>query len=528
LNEATCGVTAAALGAQRIAAKSCVAMLLKLQRDEAAAYLAAAKVANHQRSLPFAVRRWLSAPCGIGTTMNKISIFALLTLILLPSFTMAAEVTPGSSKSTPFYGDAGGAVNILPNVNWQINTILAGPTNLKTTMNPEGTGTQMPVSYASFSTSANTVTFKTTNTQAFYVGAIFYVYPEGAAAFPSSAYRVTAMAPNTSITTTLPLGLRSPAVSHGGLLIPLGVVGPQGGGGTLAFDGGWQVSPSTLLFWADDFRANQYPGGVRALGIRKDISAPEYFYWNGGPPSDLPRYSGRAITCGAVVYQKAQHGGGTWKLTLNDGVSGVVSSTPGTGASVGGYEFRSVTMTTSRNATKFLFNLELDGKASDIYYMALPTCVFGSSLAQDNLAQKPQEYIQVVNHWNPPLLTPLSGAFPPTSFDGCAGPGCLYGWDNQDIEAMSYRQVHNSVKALKLKLECTFTSPGAVFFVGKAPAQNWTFGPECTAVPYGYQSMAAGVVSVYNGGLINFFTATPGLWVANITFDFDDIALASP
>jgi hypothetical protein len=40
--------------------------------------------------------------------------------------------------------------------------------------------------------------------------------------------------------------------------------------------------------------------------------------------------------------------------------------------------------------------------------------------------------------------------------------------------------------------------------------------------------MAAGVVSVYNGGLINFFTATPGLWVANITFDFDDIALASP
>lgn len=453
---------------------------------------------------------------AIGAPSNKMGRSALLILALLASRATAADVTPGAAVT-----------NFLPNVNWQINTIFVGPTNLKTAMNVEGTGTQMPVSFTSFSTDANTTTFRTTNTQAFYVGAIFWIDPEGAAAFPSSAYRVKAIVPNTSVTTTLPLGLRSPAASHGGLLIPLGVVGPQGGEGTLAFDGGWQVGPSTLLFWADDFRANQYPGDVRSLGIRKDLSTPEHFYWNGGPPGDLPRYSGRTITCGAVVYQKAQHGGGTWRLTLDDGV-GDAHSAPGTGASVGSYELRSVTMTTSRSARRFVFSLDLDGKASDIYYMALPTCAFGSSLSQDDLAQKPQEYIQVLNHWNPPLLTPLSGSFPPVTFDGCAGVGCLYGWDNQDIEAMSFRQVHNSVKALKLKLECTFTTPGALFFVGKAPAQNWTFGPECTATPEGYETTAAGVVSVYNNGFINFFTATPSLRVTNITFDFDDIALASP
>lgn len=456
---------------------------------------------------------------GIFATANAITATAALNLF---SATLQGLV-PASGGGTNNFLRADGAfaipapaggTNFLSNTNWQVDSISGSGSSFITAVKSDGTANQTAISATSFNTSANSVTFLTTNTQEFVAGVtLFTVSGSG---FPNSAFRATSVVANTSVTTTLPFNLTSPGSSSARTLTPIS----QGNQTGVVFDD-WQVTPTTLNVWADDFPANIPPGSIRALGMRKDLGTAEQYYWT-APATDLTRYLGRQITCGALVNQKVQGGSGTWRLNMFDNVSSVYS-TSGTGASFGGYEFRSVTFTSSTSGTGFGFGITLDGNAGDIYYFAgPPTCYYGDAMTASNLAQKPQELLHVALHWNPNLFLPLAITFPTATI----GFGD-YGFTNQDLAAISFGAVHNSIKAVDLKFEYTTPTVNMLFLTSKSPFSQGTFGPECsTQVANQIITCGPSRLSVINGGLFDIYVNVSGGVVTNATADFGDVELS--
>lgn len=421
--------------------------------------------------------------------------------------TGAFSAAPASTNVT--------GTNFLSNTNWQVDSISGSGSGFITAVRSDGTANQTPISATSFNTSANSVTFLTANTEEFVAGVtLFTVSGSG---FPNSAFRATSVVANTSVTTTLPLNLTSPGTSSARTLTPIS----QGNQSGVVFDD-WKVTPTTLNVWADDFSTNIPPGSIRTLGMRKDVGTAEQYYWQ-ALASDLPRYLGRQITCGALVNQKVQGGSGTWRLDMFDNNS-TVYSTSGTGSSFGGYEFRSMTFTPSASlGTGFGFGITLDGNAGDIYYFAgPPTCYYGDAMTASNLAQKPQELLHVALHWNPNLFLPLAITFPTATI----GFGD-YGFTNQDLAAISFGAVHNSIKAVDLKFEYTTPTVNMLFLTSKSPFSQGTFGPECsTQVANQIITCGPSRLPVINGGLFDIYVNVSGGVVTNATADFGDVELS--
>jgi hypothetical protein len=329
---------------------------------------------------------------------------------------------------------------------------------------------------------------------------------------------VSAVVANTSFTLTLPLGLLSPS-TNSGTALPIGI-GDLAGNTTGASGVGWSKTV-TLISWVDDFVANRQTGAKRVMGFRKAVVGVEAQYWNNQTRSgtDMSRFAGRTVTFGAWVKQKVKGGSGTFRLQLNDTVS-TTNSTNGTGS--GAYEFLTVTKTIAAAATDLIAIVSFEGTTSDIYYLALPTLVFGSNLPSE-YAGPPREETLFAGHWNPPLLTPLAMTFPAAAYAGTGG--LLFGFADQDMEAMSYGVCHHTVKGVSTKIEFTTATVGFMIFTASDIVGQLVFGPQVVTQVTNQMIVGAGILSFKAGGKFAIFTATTNTIITNATFDFDFVYL---
>lgn len=421
------------------------------------------------------------------------------------------------------------AGNFLPNCQWQVWTVGA-----VTKMNAAGTAVQTTVSVTSFDTTNGQPRFFTANTQAIRVGDIVRVtggapfkwgYSGIGAVSTDTGCRVVAINPNVSITIQPPLGATSPGASSACTLQPLGP-GDLGTGTGQAADN-WKKTP-TMTVWADDWAANACVGAIRTMGIRKDNTSAEAVNWT-LPTIQLPRYAGRTITFGALVYQKVQSGAGTYKLYIADGIAATVYSASGTGVAYSdptyaGFQFLSVTATISPTASKLEIGLELNGTTNDVYYFALPTAIVSSVLSRDNCRQPEDEICRPVGHWNPPLLLATPPSFPSVQFPAASG---LYTYNGIDLEAISLCVVHKSVVAVKCKIEWQTSTVGAYIFTGNSNDYALIFGPQTVTIVANQYNVDSGWLPLRDDGTFCLFTNIVSLAATNMTFDFDLVQLSA-
>lgn len=436
---------------------------------------------------------------------------------------------------------AGGSLdNFLPNVQWQ----LWSSTQFTTKQNAAGTASQPVVACTAYSTSVANPIFTCPNTGQVKVGDLIITSNPGFWVFPGvtvdctkvqctqgavTSARVTAVVANTSLTLASPgLGGTSQPSSTS---LNLTVVSPgELGLGNTAGADGW-TKTGTLVDSVDDFGASAtpastvYPGCIRPLLLRKGITGQEIFQYS-IPTLQLPRFRGRTVTFGAAVYQRVQGGASTWNLHIDDS-SGTSTSGNGTGVSLGGYQFLSVTRTIAQNATGISIYINLLGNAGDVFDVCLPTAAFAPSMVESQLKQNSGERIRATGHWNPPLLTPFIVQFP--SVEMVPGSG-LYGWNGNDLEAMSMGTVHNTVSYARAKLEWTTSSPGAIIFTGTTASATTplTFGPQAgTQVANITLSTPPADLPLFHDGTFAIFTNNIGLVTGGggkgCTFDFDDV-----
>jgi len=416
--------------------------------------------------------------------------------------------------------------NILPNTNWQLWSLLTKQTKVKA----DGSGAQTVISCTGFTINNNTPTFTTTNTQELKVGDLveitgggfYWNYSGVVGAPPTTCVRIAGIVANISFIVRAPFGGVSPAISVAVTATP---TVPSNTG--LLVNGqsadGWSQA-TTLSTWPDDFASNSYAGSIRAMGIRKGIIAEENVYFTVAE-NDIYRYRGRTLTYGINVNQTIQSGAGTWRIGIYDNVNGWRYSASGTGVSLGAYQFLSVTAPISASATIIYVSLFLSGTTNDVYYHALPTCVVGSYLSQENCGQNINETIRAGNHWNPPMMTPLAITI---SAAYSLGAG-LYGFLAQDLEALSMGQCHKSIHAVKAKIELTTPTVGALLLTstGFNTMTTTTFGPEVGTQVANVVNVGQGMLPLSPDGTFSIYTNTSGLVITNATFDFDTVVLSS-
>jgi hypothetical protein len=431
-----------------------------------------------------------------------------------------AYVTAATTTSAPVSYD-----NFLPNVNWQIWSGVAYITKPLVT----GTGPETAVSSTSFQTTNNGPLFLTANTQQLKVNDLVIIsgnsykwgYAGVGAITTATANRVTGVTANTNVQIgPSPLGGTSPGSSTATTITPI-VPGTLAASATGQAADGWKKA-TTLNVWADDFTANAYPGADRTMGILKGSASAESLNWTVAP-NKLALYAGRTVTFGVAVYQKSQAGAGTWNISISDSVTGSTYSANGTGSSLAGFQFLSVTAPINSTATTFGVAVNFNGANADVYYVALPTAIVGPSMTANNLRQMPNDLVRPVGHWNPPLLTPLAFTFPAVAFTGTGG--LLYGWSSQDLEAMSLGLIRNSVSAVKCKIELTSTTAGALIFTGSRLDYSLIFGPQVATQVSGVVNVGQGWLPLADDGTITIFTGTSGWVLANATFDFGEVQL---
>lgn len=459
-----------------------------------------------------------------------------------------SAATPGfrtlTSADLPAATAGSSVINVLPNTQFQAWTT-NGPSVEQLS---NGTGPETSSSCTGFSTTNNAPTFVCPNTEQIQVGDI--VVTSNNAAFWSFAgigvigcaqvecidglvvgSRVDVLTANTSMVIQGYFGGVSPGTSAAETLTPLAP------GGTGGVPDGWD-STGSLNAYADKWPVNAYPGQIRPVLLRKGITGSEIFEYT-APTQGMGRFQGQTITCGGVVWQKLQQGSGTWEFYISDNVNGTTNSSMGTGESYsgphGGYQFLTVTHTISQTATNWKFGLNTLGNAGDIYYGAGPfTCVPGTVLAQNQLAQKPNETIRAGTHWNPPLLTPLIITFPNTQIVSGSG---FYGWNYLDIQAISLGLVDSSIGDVYAKIEWTTSTVGAyILCADQFNVNGTTFGPETITNVAGVANVASNSrwpmapVSAFSTPYpsISMVTTASGLVPTSGTWDFGDIEAVLP
>lgn len=405
-------------------------------------------------------------------------------------------------------------MNLLPNTNWQVFSSLA----FVTRQGHEGAGPQAPIVCTS-STLGNTPTFYTANTGQLTIGTIgYFVY--GSPSISIAPARVTAINPNVSFTVQLPWNeVLSNSCSP--TFVPIGIGDYSSSTNPWGPDG-WMKTPS-LIIWADDFSSNTCPGAVRVLGCRKASSSPEYLIYQ-VPASEIARYKGRTIQVGSFVWQKLQQASGTWELIITDD-NGTSVSPYGVGAAYndtvyGGYQDQYTSRTFGNNITFITICINFTGQAGDIYYVARPATIFGSSIFRDDLQQNRQELLRTNNHINPPSMVGVSYTFPATPIPST---GTLYGYDGLDLECLTYGQFHNSIKRVTVNMEITSPIAGAYLGMSKYPVYSQTtFGPSERTQIGNLETSTQAELSLSDDGKFTLYADTPSTHFSNITMDMYD------
>lgn len=439
---------------------------------------------------------------------------------------------------------AGTVDNLLPNVQWQL---WSGVTWV-TTQNAAGTADETIPTCASFTTVNHAPTFTcastaslkvgdliiVSNIQAFwgFTGAGYITCSQVNCTTNGSSYvtsaRITTVNPNVAVVLASPaFGGVSPAASTSANLAP---ITPGDAGSSTNGPDGW-TKTSTLHATVDTWGASAtpsstvYPGCERPLLLRKGSNSTESYQYS-VPPGLLGKYAGQTVTFGIAVFQRVQGGSGTWQSYINDNTGSTLSAI-GTGVSFGGYQFLTVTRTISQTATSVNIGLDTEGNTGDVYDVCLPTAAFVPSMVQSQLKQNSFERIKATSHWNPPLMTPYIIQFPASVI--CSGCG-LYGYNGNDIEALSFGSVHNSVQYVHCKLEWVSTSVGNSVFVGGNVniTNGLTFGLQAATQVSGVTFPTPDVaMPLYHDGTFAIYMGVASVTPTNGTFDCGDVEVTA-
>lgn len=491
-------------------------------------------VSNTGTPLVNQIAQWTSA-----TVVQGVNLSTLLTAGLGITITGSTSLTIASQVAS--------VDNFLTNVQWQ----LWSGTQFITKQNAAGTASQTGSFCGSFTTITQAPVFSCSSTSPLQVNdliaittgtlsnpLVFWGFAGGGyitcgqvncqRGFVTAA-RITTIVANTSVQLASPgFGGVSLGSSQSTQLIP--IAPGDLGTGTNGADG-W-TKTSTLIATVDDFGASAtpastvYPGCIRPLLLRKGITGNEAYQWS-APTNQIARFRGQTVTFGVAIYQRVQGGANTWQTYISDNV-GSNSSTAGTGAGLGGYQFITVTRTIASTATSVNIGIQTEGNSGDVYDVCLPTAGFVPTMLQSQLKQNSGEVVRVTSHWNPPLMTPYIINFP--SSEICGGCG-LYGYNGNDPEALSLGTVHNSVGNIYGKLEWTSSRVGAQVFVGGNVniTNGLTFGIQASTQVNGVTFPTSITrMPLYHDGTFAIYTGTPGLVTTNGTFDLTDVDTSPP
>jgi hypothetical protein len=347
--------------------------------------------------------------------------------------------------------------------------------------------------------------------------------------------RVLEVVPNVSIKIKGDLKGITPATSQWSVLLPIhqadfngnGIYGPDG----------WLKS-QCLGVGVDDFGAaatpisTAYPGAIRPLLIRKRCNGPEKLYVK-VPSTQLPRFAGRTVTCEVPIFQRIQGSVDTWNWFIADNSS--TATVVGTGVSVGGYEFKTVTKTLPMNLTSLEFGFNPPGVIGDLFDMAPSSCHFGThAVPEDEIAENPDPLIRANGHINFPLFTPFTITFPTVQMCPlCSG---LFGYNDIDLEAVSLGAYHPSFGAINAKMEWTTSTLDAIVFmcssVQTTPLNGLSFGiQETTQVVSPNPLMASSPITrcpIYKDGTFAIYTNVMGLTPIGGTVDSTDAFNSAP
>jgi hypothetical protein len=438
---------------------------------------------------------------------------------------------PGTVTSAPSSLD-----NLLPNVQWQ----LWSGVNAIVKVNAAGTGSQTGATCASFTTATQGPILTCANTQTVRLNDLVATSIVSFWGFAGAGYitcgsinctggtitaaRVAAVTPNTSIALSSPgFGGVSPVASASVTATP---IAPGDNGSTTNGADGW-TKTATLIATVDDWGAaatpasTAYPGCERPLLLRKGITGQEIYEFL-VPANQIGRWQGQTVTFGAAVYQRVQGGASTWNLHIDDN-TGTSASSNGTGASLGGYQFLTATRAVAQNATAIAVYINLIGNAGDVFDVCLPTAAFVPSMVQSQLKQNSYERIKATSHWNPPLMTPFIIQFPGSPISGTT---TLWGYNGNDIEALSFGTVHNTVQYVHCKLEWTSTSVGHnVFAGGNVNVTNGlTFGLQAATQVSGVVFPTSDTaMPLYHDGTFALYMDIASITPTSGTFDCGDV-----
>ena len=224
------------------------------------------------------------------------------------------------------------------------------------------------------------------------------------------------------MTVELPFALQA-SLSAPAKLQPINI-GMSGSVGTGDAADGWQKAIG-MTAWREDNTLNISPGARYALGLIKDLGAPESLSHR----TDIGLLRGRVVSFGAYVYQKVRVGAGTWRVYFNaDGHAPVFSARA---SSLAAYQWLEVSFRVPIDATYLDAGVMLDGAAGDTYYVTDPVLTVGGHIGEDNYV-KPEETLIPVVHISPvnwmnatisfPLKPTVNGFYAGT-FDAYAETG---------------------------------------------------------------------------------------------------------
>lgn len=350
-------------------------------------------------------------------------------------------VPRGTSRGYPldllFVAQGVNTQNVLPNTQWQVATAIGSSTK----MNPQGTGTALPISVSSYTVGANTVVALTTNTGDLKVGDLVSFSAAADANLRLSYCRVDAVTPNVSFTVSLPLGLKT-AASAACTATPVMAGGAASVGTGDAFDG-WSKT-TTLQVWREDNVVNLQPGSAYSAGLLKGAATPELMYCS-LPAREVPRYLNRQVVFGTWCYQKIGTAG--WRAFVTTNGTGGTTTYSST-AAAGSFAWAEVSVAVPADATTISFGVSLDGVANDVYYVSQPMAGFGTYLGRGNYQVPRNEYLVPKVKMSPLTFIGAAVTFP-TVLDAS---GVTYGFAMRPY-AETNGAVAPTVRALSMQLE---------------------------------------------------------------------------
>lgn len=318
-------------------------------------------------------------------------------------------------------GEGPAPVNLAPNSQWEVWSGVG----FAAQATPDGRSDSAALSASGNSTDApGRSTLAMASTGALSVGDLVTVSGGRTdACLTIGPMRIVAMVPNRSITLRTYRGC-TPGGSAPSSVTMVGV-GNRAAIGTGDGPDNWTKSV-TMPVWRNEPRgpyAANMPddvGAMAALGARKDAAAERLIYtpFEG---ASLAQFAGKKVVFGIHGLHRVRGGSGTWRIYVNDGVSGPRRPCAAAGTS-DRYQWLECSFTVPMNPRFLHVGVALDGAAGDTYYFANPVLALGGSVGGAGNYQKPRSEILVPKvHISPTGWIDAKVTFPRARVPACGG-----------------------------------------------------------------------------------------------------------